>query len=85
MAKTRRVVMRLELTGPAKTKLDGLCDTTGMTQVQLMSRLLEWFTDQPELIQAAALGRYPPEIQEDLAKLIMKRMQIPLTDAPRSN
>ena len=66
--------MRIELTGPAKQKLSTLSDRHGMTQVAMMSRLVEWFATQTELIQAAALGRYPGEIEGDIAKLIMKKM-----------
>lgn len=40
----------------------------------MMSRLVEWFAGQPELIQAAVMGRYPGEIEADVAKLILKKM-----------
>jgi hypothetical protein len=70
----RRFVIRIELTQSAKGKLTELSDHNGMTQVSVMSRLVEWFTSQPELIQAAILGRYPKEIEEDVAKLILRRM-----------
>lgn len=66
--------MRLELTKTAKDTLDKLTELTGMTQVALMSRLLEWFTRQPDLIQAAVLGRYPREIEADVAQLILHRV-----------
>ena len=70
----RRFVIRIELTHSAKTKLHDLSKQNGMTQVSIMSRLVEWFTAQPEIIQAAALGRYPKEIEQDVAKLILSRM-----------
>jgi hypothetical protein len=72
--KAKRVVMRVELTGPAKQKLDEVTDLTGMTQIQVMSRMIEWFTGQSELIQANVLGRYPVEIQDEVARLILRRM-----------
>ena len=71
---SRRFIMRIELTAVAKQKLCTLSDRHGMTQVAMMSRLVEWFAGQSELIQAAALGRYPAEIESDIAKLILKRM-----------
>jgi hypothetical protein len=70
----RRFVIRIELTQSAKTKLSELSDKNGMTQVAIMSRLVTWFSDQPELIQAAILGHYPAEIEQDVAKLILRRM-----------
>src|SRR3954470_8571932 len=73
-AMPRRFIIRIELTQSAKSKLSEISDHNGMTQVSIMSRLVTWFADQPELIQAAVLGRYPREIEQDVAKLILKRM-----------
>ena len=70
----RRFIMRIERSGPAKQMLSSLSDKHGMTQVSMMSRVVEWFSSQDELIQAACLGRYPEEIEKDVAKLILKRM-----------
>jgi hypothetical protein len=66
--------MRIELTGPAKQKLATLSDRHGMTQVAMMSRLVEWFAKQEATIQAAVERHYPPEIEADVAKIILKRM-----------
>jgi hypothetical protein len=74
MAAPKRFIMRIELTGPAKNKLATLSDKHGMTQVAMMSRLVEWFSKQDELIQAAVMGHYPDQIAADVAKLILKRM-----------
>lgn len=71
---SRRYIMRIELTASAKQKLSNLSERHGMTQVAMMSRIVEWFAAQSELIQAAVLGRYPAEIQADVAKLILTRM-----------
>jgi hypothetical protein len=70
----RRFIIRIELTQSAKGKLNEISDHNGMTQVSVMSRMVEWFAAQPEIIQAAVLGRYPREIEEDVAKLILRRM-----------
>jgi hypothetical protein len=70
----RRFVIRIELTETAKNQLSDLSERNGMTQVSIMSRLVTWFAAQPDLIQAAVLGRYPREIEQDVARLILKRM-----------
>lgn len=69
-----RYVVRLEVTKSAKERISLLSESSGMTQVALTSRLVEWFAHQPEIIQAAVLGKFPTEYQEDVAKLILKRM-----------
>ncbi|HVT88681.1 MAG TPA: hypothetical protein VHD56_07515 [Tepidisphaeraceae bacterium] len=70
----RRHIMRIELTGHAKQKLTTLSDKHGMTQVAMMSRLVEWFSKQNETVRAAAVLQYPSEIQADIAKVILKGM-----------
>jgi hypothetical protein len=70
----RRFVIRIELTQAAKSNLAELSDKNGMTQVAIMSRLVTWFGEQPEVIQAAVLGHYPAEIEQDVARLVLRRM-----------
>ena len=69
-----RIIVRIELTPAAKDALNELTDKAGMTQVALLSRLVEWFAHQNDMIQASVLGQYPSEIEADVAKLILKRM-----------
>jgi hypothetical protein len=38
-----RIIVRIELTPSAKDALNSLTDKAGMTQVALLSRLVEWF------------------------------------------
>ena len=66
--------MRVELFPQAKSHLEVLCDRLGMTQVATTSRLVEWFAEQTDLVQAAVLGLYPEDIRAEVAALILKRM-----------
>jgi hypothetical protein len=70
----RRHIMRVELTGPAKDNVAKLSGDHGMTQVAMMSRVVEWFAKQDELIQSAVLGRFPSEVRPDVVRLVLKRM-----------
>ncbi len=70
----KRIIMRIELTSAAKESLQDFADRAGMTQFAITSRLVEWFSTQPETIQSAVLRRYPAEIEVDVAKLLLKRM-----------
>jgi hypothetical protein len=71
---SRRFIMRIELSASAKQKIAMLSERHGMTQVTMMSRMVEWFAEQDQTIQAVVLGCYPGEIESDVAKLILKRM-----------
>ena len=70
----RRVIMRIELYPEAKEELTGLCDRLGMTQIAATSRIIEWFTTQTDVVQAAILGLYPHDIRAEVAEMILKRM-----------
>lgn len=70
----RRVIMRIELLPEAKEALTGLCDRLGMTQIATTSRIIEWFTTQSDVVQAAILGLYPHDIRAEVAEMILKRM-----------
>lgn len=70
-----RIIVRIELTPIAKEKLNALTDKAGMTQVAMLSRMVEWFAGQSDMIQSAVLGQYPVEIQAEIATLILKRMK----------
>ena len=71
---SRRVIMRIELLPEAKEGLTGLCDRLGMTQIAATSRIIEWFTTQSDVVQAAILGLYPQDIRAEVAEMILKRM-----------
>jgi hypothetical protein len=66
--------MRIELFPQAKDHLADLCDRLGMTQVAATSRLVEWFCEQQDVVQAAVLGLYPEDIRSEVATMILKRM-----------
>jgi hypothetical protein len=68
-----RIIVALQMAPAAKKAVEGLTDKHGMTQVAMMSRLVEWLADQPATIQSAVLGRVPSDAGSDVAKLIMQR------------
>lgn len=70
----QRYIMRIEVSAAVKRKLAPLTNRHGMTQVAMMSRLVEWQSRQSEEIQAATLGRYPNAIAPEIAKMLLKRM-----------
>jgi hypothetical protein len=70
----RRVIMRIELYPEAKDALMDMCDRLGMTQVAATSRIIEFFTTQNEVVQAAVLGLYPKDIRAEIAEMILKKL-----------
>jgi len=69
-----RIILRIELTPGAKAKLNDFCERAGMTQVATLSRLVEWFSNQPGMVQRLVVGHIPKEMQQDVAKLMLKNM-----------
>jgi len=69
-----RIILRIELTPAAKSRLNDFCDKAGMTQVATLSRVVEWFADQPDAIQRLIVGHIPKEMQQDVARLMLKNL-----------
>ena len=68
-----RIIVRIDLTPPAKKAVETLTEKNGMTQVAMLSRLVEWFAQQPDSIRTAALSM-DPEAAESTAGMIIKQM-----------
>ncbi|MCC7204259.1 MAG: hypothetical protein IT441_04215 [Phycisphaeraceae bacterium] len=71
---TNRVTVRVQLESSCKKMLDELCDRRGMTQIAVMTRLVNWFVEQNELIQAAVLGQLSAQAQQELARRLLQQM-----------
>jgi len=72
-----RIIMRIELTPKAKEHLEQISERQGMTQVAMLSRVIEWYARQPEVIQRIIVGHMPPEIQRDVARLVLQKLTKP--------
>lgn len=69
-----RIIVRIELTPKARDRLDDARHRAGMTQLSMLSRLVEWFADQPQVVQSAIMGHLPIDIEDDVAKLVLKHL-----------
>jgi hypothetical protein len=67
--------MRTEVFPGVPETLADVTERVGSTQVSVVSRLLEWFVNQPDVTQAAILGLYPGDIQKELPKMIIERLR----------
>ena len=70
-----RVIVRLELTPKAKKHIDDLTAHFGMTQLSLVSRLIERFAEMPKSTQAAMLGLLPHEFGPEFTKLVLDHLR----------
>jgi uncharacterized hydantoinase/oxoprolinase family protein len=71
---SKRIIMRIEIAPASKTRLDQFCEDTGMTKLAAVSRLIDWFCEQDETVQAIVQHLFPSAIEADVAKLILQRM-----------
>jgi hypothetical protein len=70
-----RIIVRIEVTEAAKNEIDDLTAKFGMTHLSIHSRIVEWFSTQPDQIRAFILQQFPAEIKGDIASLILKNMR----------
>jgi hypothetical protein len=67
--------MRIEVLRHVPESLARVTDRVGSTQVSVASRLLEWFSDQPDVVQAAILGLHSDDVLKDLPKKIIEGLR----------
>jgi hypothetical protein len=70
----KRSIMRIQLDTAAKGRLETICKRRGMTQVALMSRLVNWFSLQDDFVQTAVLATLSDASISALAKSLLKKI-----------
>jgi hypothetical protein len=70
----KRSIMRIQLDTAAKDRLEIICKRRGMTQIALMSRLVNWFSYQDDYMQTAVLATLSDESMAALAKSLFKKI-----------
>ena len=69
-----KIIVRIELTPAAKANFGQVAEQTGRTQISTTARLIEWFSGQPDTLQAAILGQYPKELEPAIARLLLDKL-----------
>jgi len=72
--KSKRAILRIQLNLEAKEGLERICEQRGMTQISVMSRLMEWFVQQDEVIQLSVLRLLPAELAAPAARRLLERL-----------
>jgi hypothetical protein len=57
---------------PAPLRLEQICNRHGMTKVEMMSRLIKWFSLQDDKIQTAVLEAMTKGSMAGVAKSVLK-------------
>jgi hypothetical protein len=70
----KRSIMRIQLDITAKDRLEVICKRRGMTQIAVMSRLVNWFSLQDDYIQTAVLQTLSDASMATLAKSLLKQL-----------
>jgi hypothetical protein len=70
----KRSIMRIQLDTAAKDRLETICKRRGMTQIAVMSRLVNWFSLQDDYIQTAVLQTLSDASMATLAKSLLKHL-----------
>ena len=73
MAEPRQNI-NIELAEGNKERLELLRHWNGMTQKELVGRIINWFCDQDRVAQQIILGQIPQEIAQDVAQMMLERI-----------
>ena len=66
--------INIELADGAKEQLETVRARNGMTQKELVARLINWFAQQDQVVQQIILGQIPAQVAPDVAKLLLERI-----------
>jgi len=72
--KQQRQNLNIELADGNKDQLERVRAWNGMTQKEMVSRLINWFCNQDRVVQQVILGVIPEEIAPDVAQMLLKRL-----------
>lgn len=67
------LITRIELTGQAKATLAATSDRHGMTQIAMMSRLVEFFYQADDNVKRLIVGSFG-DLESDVARLVLRKM-----------
>ena len=81
----QRQNINIELSDGSKASLEDVRAWNGMTQKEMVRRLINWFCDQDRVVQQVILGQIPEEIAPDVAQIILAKMAAGETTLSRSS
>lgn len=71
---TKRSVMRIQLDTRSKDRLAEICQKRGMTQIAALTRIVDWFSRQDEVIQTSVLHNLSQGSLSGMAKSLLKKL-----------
>ncbi len=71
---SQRQIIKIAVTPEAKQAIEMVSDRYGMSQIEMASRLYNWFADQDEPVQAAVLDLLPRSMAPDIARLALEQL-----------
>ena len=71
---SEREIIKIAVTPESKKVIDRLSQRYGMSQIELASRLYNWFGRQDEVLQAAILDLLPDSMAPDIVRLALERI-----------
>ncbi len=69
-----REIIKIAVEPEAKRSIDLAAQRYGMSQIELASRVYQWFATQDETVQVAILDLLPRGIRSDVAKMLLERI-----------
>ena len=65
MAKT--AITQVKIKSAAHDRLSAYCEKNGMFQIEVISRLVDWFCDQSPEVQGVVQKHYPVDMSPEIA------------------
>jgi hypothetical protein len=76
LAAVQRTPCRLSVSNHAAEILTFIARHHRLSKAESLARLLEWFTEQPQSMQALLLALYPKHVENEIARFILKQREL---------
>jgi len=66
--------IQVKLSAEAFEAIERECRRTGMTKIELLSRVVTWYARQDDVIRGAVVGTLPASIAPDVARVLLEKL-----------
>jgi|GEM_PF-1098156 len=80
---TKRTILQIEATPDVRERIDGICVRRGMTQVSVMSRMVNWLCTQDDYVQTSVLQATPDDVSHAIATVLLKKLSKAARNPPQ--
>lgn len=74
VARAKRVILNVDVPPSLTQKLRELSGETGISQREMVARILDWFFDETDVVQGTILRNIPKSLRVDVGRMALEKL-----------